>query len=1161
MEKINSLVLSTLTAALLVGCGGGSSSGTTALSTTTYGGSVIDGYISGATVCLDLDLSGACDAGEPSATTDANGLYSLTVTAEEQAHANFSVAPIIASGGIDIDTGNTFEGKLEATKSQSGTNLTPITTLVSKLVKKEKDSGTLDNKTQEEIEAIITAKKELVKKVLNITTDIDEDFVASGNSEVNKAALQIQKTVELISKASNDGTKANLDLHEKIFETIVNKISALEDETDTTKLTVSNIVDETIADSQDSTSELVTFTGKVLTTNVTDEIKKVSTNIDTAFESFGSDEDFESKVEKIIVLVESQINDLKTAIDNDEIDTFDLDEYTKEDAVFTQTTQYFQIQGLTDKLVLIGFSESQAATYAQDLYDESEEILAKNLFEVFTEEEFSTLQTKYADIKAKIDLYVSQKEEDAKEQEVLVSNDILKMEEGTYYSFDSYEDNGPTYYGYEKITLDNGDLSFVSYDSNETQMELSNDIKFDGTTWGEEGNSIKYSVNDDNSITLGSQEKFIKKIEVDLSGKNLDINGNLLTFSDGASQIIAQIEKLEDTYYLWEPAYVYTQSGQTTVATFDEYKTNSAENNNWFEQTMDGKRALAFTKNSAAEIVPKEFTLVNGSLGEVTATELKIEEISLATNVTVYKISGYDPLKYSDWYEYTIFAVYNGELYRGNVEPKGTINNIKLYNETAKDDFVAAFSTETTPVVVEANNFDALNTTWTNYKGESGDERYQVVGNAALKDTDTILVNALKAVGIDSRAEARKSFGTPKSKVVSKLRFKTANEYSVGSMMAVMKEINSDNERIYASIKFTQDKIKYYVGRYDSLGDNVIDNDEQSGTIATTKTVFVDGTEAKFKSEISVSTSNIVTFKVTKVNGTTGDIIEEFTPVTVPLDSTYDLGIDRIQYRSELKLGSVATPADYDTLETSKFRVHSLSTTDVVSTVPVDPSFTLTENMVSDKTIYIDNSEGYSYHTFASDGSYKELWDDSASNGDRGLCWGDWIIDSTKTNTIKIDSMCSDDMTQYSTTYVTFNSSPAKGSTLSYKDGNDSGTETIASISTATTSFVSGKTIDISGDNSTTSATFSNSGYYYEEGNDSEGFYSCRGWWLDLGNNKIGVTCEDTGTSEIPDGVLDSNNTEIALQFGSSTPKVGDSVTASASNGSQIVKIDSIITN
>ena len=56
MKKINSLVLSTITAAFLVGCGGGgggsstpsSGNGGNITSNTNIGGSVIDGYIKNA---------------------------------------------------------------------------------------------------------------------------------------------------------------------------------------------------------------------------------------------------------------------------------------------------------------------------------------------------------------------------------------------------------------------------------------------------------------------------------------------------------------------------------------------------------------------------------------------------------------------------------------------------------------------------------------------------------------------------------------------------------------------------------------------------------------------------------------------------------------------------------------------------------------------------------------------------------------------------------------------------------------------------------------------------------------------------------------------------------------------------------------------------------
>ena len=55
--------LSLLTAMLIAACGGG---GTTS-SPTTLAGKVIDGYITGATVCLDVNSNNTCDAGEPTA--------------------------------------------------------------------------------------------------------------------------------------------------------------------------------------------------------------------------------------------------------------------------------------------------------------------------------------------------------------------------------------------------------------------------------------------------------------------------------------------------------------------------------------------------------------------------------------------------------------------------------------------------------------------------------------------------------------------------------------------------------------------------------------------------------------------------------------------------------------------------------------------------------------------------------------------------------------------------------------------------------------------------------------------------------------------------------------------------------------------------------------
>ena len=62
------------------GSGGGSGSGSgTPASAQPWQGVVLDGYIQGAQVCLDLNDNQGCDANEPSATTGTQGVYSLDV--------------------------------------------------------------------------------------------------------------------------------------------------------------------------------------------------------------------------------------------------------------------------------------------------------------------------------------------------------------------------------------------------------------------------------------------------------------------------------------------------------------------------------------------------------------------------------------------------------------------------------------------------------------------------------------------------------------------------------------------------------------------------------------------------------------------------------------------------------------------------------------------------------------------------------------------------------------------------------------------------------------------------------------------------------------------------------------------------------------------------
>lgn len=112
-------------AAMISACGGGGSSA----GPTTLSGAVIDGYIRGATVCLDLNSNNLCDTGEPSTISGDNGAYSLTVPAGADLSGLHILANIPTTA---TDNGATITApyKMLAPASMP-TVVSPLTTAVS----------------------------------------------------------------------------------------------------------------------------------------------------------------------------------------------------------------------------------------------------------------------------------------------------------------------------------------------------------------------------------------------------------------------------------------------------------------------------------------------------------------------------------------------------------------------------------------------------------------------------------------------------------------------------------------------------------------------------------------------------------------------------------------------------------------------------------------------------------------------------------------------------------------------------------------------------------------------------------------------------------------------------------------------------------------------
>lgn len=135
MRTTPSLLLSTLTVAILTACGGGNTiNGEIPAVSNVLSGAVIDGYIEGATVCLDSNGNGACDTGEPSAKTSSDGKFKLEVGAASTAGLNL-VVDIPKTAKDSDDDGKTLEeagksGYTMATTADQPSVITPLTTLV-----------------------------------------------------------------------------------------------------------------------------------------------------------------------------------------------------------------------------------------------------------------------------------------------------------------------------------------------------------------------------------------------------------------------------------------------------------------------------------------------------------------------------------------------------------------------------------------------------------------------------------------------------------------------------------------------------------------------------------------------------------------------------------------------------------------------------------------------------------------------------------------------------------------------------------------------------------------------------------------------------------------------------------------------------------------------
>lgn len=197
-----------ITVGLIAGCGGGGT--TPAPGTTTLSGKVADGYLVGATVFLDKNGNYRLDTGEPSATTDANGAYTLTVDPADVGKYPI-VALAIKGQTMDKDTGlpvaNSYVLSMPATAT-SGTVDSNFISPMSSQLREMMETGKYASMQQ--------AMTALAAKLgMTTGTNMLEDYLLANNTAMHTAAQNMASLMggEMAQVMGTSGATVTVDVN------------------------------------------------------------------------------------------------------------------------------------------------------------------------------------------------------------------------------------------------------------------------------------------------------------------------------------------------------------------------------------------------------------------------------------------------------------------------------------------------------------------------------------------------------------------------------------------------------------------------------------------------------------------------------------------------------------------------------------------------------------------------------------------------------------------------------------------------------------------------------------------------------------------------------------------------------------------------------------
>ncbi|PSW06523.1 hypothetical protein [Photobacterium lipolyticum] len=205
---------------ILTACNSGSSSSDSAVSApltpstpkTSLSGTVADGYLVNATVCLDLNENKKCDSDEPSTISNQGGTFTLSGVNQADIDTYPLVVEVIKNLTIDEDhPEQPIDGDYSLTAPAGYTFVSPLTTLVQQEIEANKD---VEAYSVEDAEASVKIK-------LGTDLEMSTDYVAAqkNDSTVSVQEKEEFKQLHKVAQVTATVLKQNLKVVEQAVQT------------------------------------------------------------------------------------------------------------------------------------------------------------------------------------------------------------------------------------------------------------------------------------------------------------------------------------------------------------------------------------------------------------------------------------------------------------------------------------------------------------------------------------------------------------------------------------------------------------------------------------------------------------------------------------------------------------------------------------------------------------------------------------------------------------------------------------------------------------------------------------------------------------------------------------------------------------------------------